>query len=65
MDESGLWQTVNEHRISMCGYGPATAMLAAVKALGANHAELVQYSTSGDVSRDYDQVVGYAGMIFY
>lgn len=64
MDEDGLFETVQEHEITMCGYGPATVMLSAVKALGATSAELVRYATSGEVSGDYDRVVGYAGMIF-
>ena len=44
----------------MCGYGPAVAMLGASKMLGASRADLVKYSTSGDVSGDFDHVVGYA-----
>jgi AmmeMemoRadiSam system protein B len=31
--------------------------------LGATKAQLVRYATSGDISGDLDQVVGYAGMI--
>ena len=38
-------------------------MLTAAKRLGATSAELVKYATSGDVSGDHDQVVGYAGII--
>jgi len=34
----------------------------ASRALGASDAELIRYQTSGDVSGDYDQVVGYAGI---
>ena len=49
--------------ISMCGFGPAVAMLTAAKLLGASKAELVRYATSGDVSGDKDQVVGYAGIV--
>ena len=29
----------------------------------ASKAELVKYATSGDVSMDFDHVVGYAGMV--
>jgi AmmeMemoRadiSam system protein B len=38
-------------------------MLKAACHLGAAHAELVRYATSGDVSGDRDEVVGYAGVI--
>ncbi len=59
----GLYRTVREYGITMCGFGPATAMLVACKILGATKAELVKYTNSGDVSGDYDQVVGYAGLV--
>jgi AmmeMemoRadiSam system protein B len=36
--------------------------LAAANALGAVDAHLVAYATSGDVTRDYGSVVGYAGV---
>jgi len=63
MDPDGLYQVVHREKISMCGYGPAVAMLTAARQLGATKAELVKYATSGDVSLDFDHVVGYAGML--
>ena len=63
MDPEGLFEVVRRENISMCGYGPAVAMLAAAKWLGASQVELVKYATSGEVSLDFDQVVGYAGII--
>ncbi|HEV8440822.1 MAG TPA: AmmeMemoRadiSam system protein B [Methylomirabilota bacterium] len=63
LEPGRLHSTVREHRISMCGVAPAVAMLAALSQLGPGRAELVRYATSGDVSGDYDRVVGYAGMI--
>ena len=63
LDAPGLYNTVRDENISMCGYGPAVAMLTACKILGATKAELVKYTNSGDVSGDYDQVVGYAGIV--
>jgi len=63
LDAQGLYETVRSEGISMCGYGPAVAMLTACKVLGATKAELVKYTNSGDVSGDYDQVVGYAGIV--
>jgi MEMO1 family protein len=64
LDGRGLYDTCRNQEISMCGLGPAVAMLTAARALGATHAELVKYATSADVSGDRSQVVGYAGMIF-
>ena len=63
MDPRGLYDVVQNENISMCGYGPTVAMLTAAKILGATRAELVKYATSGDVSLDFDHVVGYAGII--
>ena len=63
MNPEGLFDVVLREDISMCGYGPAVAMLTAARLLGATKAELVKYATSGDVSLDFDHVVGYAGII--
>ena len=64
LDPRGLYDTCRNEEISMCGLGPAVAMLTALNALGAKKSELVKYATSADVSGDQDAVVGYAGMIF-
>jgi MEMO1 family protein len=63
MDPEGLYDVVQRENISMCGYGPTVSMLTAAKLLGASKVELVKYATSGDVSLDFDHVVGYAGII--
>jgi AmmeMemoRadiSam system protein B len=63
MDAHGLWEVVMNEDISMCGFGPTIVMLTAAKLLGATAATLVKYATSGEVSGDYESVVGYAGII--
>jgi predicted class III extradiol MEMO1 family dioxygenase len=63
LDPEGLHRTVKDNSITMCGYGPAVAMLVASRMLGAEKAELVKYANSGDVSGDFDHVVGYAGIV--
>ncbi len=63
LDPEGLYNTVVSKRITMCGYMPVAIMLYAALGLGATHAELVGYATSGEVSGDYDYVVGYAGIV--
>jgi len=63
LDAERLVESVKKNRISMCGFGPAAVMISATKELGAGKAELVQYQTSGEVSGDFDQVVGYAGIL--
>ena len=62
LDPEGLFRVVRSERISMCGVIPATVVLFASLALGAGSARLIKYSTSGDVSGDRGQVVGYAGL---
>jgi MEMO1 family protein len=63
-DPRGLYDTCRDENISMCGLGPAVAMLMALNGLGVKKSELVKYATSADVSGDRSAVVGYAGMIF-
>jgi len=62
LNPEGLYDVVRRENISMCGYGPTVSMLTAAKMLGASKAELVKYATSGDVSLEFDYVVGYAGV---
>jgi AmmeMemoRadiSam system protein B len=63
LDPRGLFDTVRNEEISMCGYAATVAMLVAMRELGAKEAQLVRYATSGDVTGDRDEVVGYAGII--
>jgi AmmeMemoRadiSam system protein B len=62
LDAHGLHEAVRRENISMCGFGPAVAMLTAARTLGATKSELVQYATSGDAFGDRQSVVGYAGI---
>ncbi len=62
LDARGLYQTVQEEDISMCGFQPTTAAILASKELGAKKAELVKYQTSGERTGNYFEVVGYAGI---
>jgi MEMO1 family protein len=64
LDAQGLYDTCRTEKISMCGLGPAVAMITAMRVLGSKVAEVLQYATSADVSGDTSSVVGYAGMIF-
>lgn len=62
LDPEGLLRICRSERITMCGVVPSAVMLAAAKGLGAKQAKLVTYATSGDVTGDYNQVVGYASV---
>ena len=61
LDPKGLIKTVEEHNITMCGYGPVAAMLFATKKLGATKAELLKYGTSYEVHPD-SSCVGYGAI---
>jgi len=64
LNPRGLYDVCRNEGISMCGLGPAVAMLTALRTLTAQQANLVRYATSADVSGDTSSVVGYAGFIF-
>jgi len=63
LDPQGLYDTVVNNRISMCGFVPTTIVLLAAMELGATEAKLIRYTDSGEASGDTDQVVGYAGLV--
>ena len=63
LDPPALYNTVRYNNISMCGVLPMTTGLFAAMEMGAVMAHLAAYATSGEVSGDYDQVVGYAGVL--
>jgi AmmeMemoRadiSam system protein B len=64
-DPDALYKTCMEHRISMCGMPGAVIVLKVLQQLDLlNEVQQVAYATSGDVSGDRRQVVGYAGMLF-
>lgn len=63
LDPKGLYQTVRREGISMCGVLPMTLGLAVANALGAEQGRVVDYSTSGEASGDFERVVGYAGVL--
>jgi len=62
LNEDNLYNKVHNMHITMCGIYPAVIMLVCSKERGAKKAELVRYETSGDITGDYNQVVGYAGI---
>jgi AmmeMemoRadiSam system protein B len=63
LDPRGLFDTVQGLGITMCGVLPTTVAMIAALELGASEAELIAYTNSGETSGDFQQVVGYAGLI--
>ena len=64
-DIEGLYSKIEEHNITICGYGPVASALLFAKMNNSNTVEFLKYATSGDTSKDYSAVVGYASEIFY
>ena len=62
LDIKEFYGRIEERRVTACGYGPIAAMVTACKNLGAKTAQLIQYATSGDVTGDRREVVGYAAI---
>ncbi|MFA5362562.1 MAG: AmmeMemoRadiSam system protein B [Candidatus Omnitrophota bacterium] len=65
LNEQKLALNVRRFGITMCGYAPVVIMLRAAKVLGAKQAKLIKYQTSGDISGDRKNVVGYAGITIF
>jgi AmmeMemoRadiSam system protein B len=62
LDTKEFYRRIAERRVTACGYGPITAMIEASTKLGAKAAKLIRYATSGDVTGDNKEVVGYASI---
>lgn len=65
LDEKLMIKRVMDLNVNMCGYGPVAATMIASKRLGAQNAEILKYSTSGHLTGDLSEVVGYASAIFW
>lgn len=61
---SGLYETVVENDISMCGFIPTASVLAACRHHGIQRGEPLAYGTSGEVTGDQESVVAYASTWF-
>ncbi len=62
LDAKGFLKYIDETHATICGNKAIATMIATAKLLGATKAELLNYYTSGDISKDYKNAVGYASM---
>jgi AmmeMemoRadiSam system protein B len=62
LDEGGLNALGETSKVTMCGYGPITVLMASANLLGFKP-ELLTHKTSGDVTGDKNAVVGYTSLI--
>ena len=63
MDTKQLVNDIVEYDITMCGYGPVITAICYAKLCNYDSCDVLNYSNSGDVSGDYDSVVGYMSAI--
>jgi len=63
MNPAALIQAEEKGDGFACGRGAVAAVLWAAQGLGADCAKITKYATSGDVSGDYSQVVGYGAAV--
>lgn len=62
LDVERLYDLV-ESGLSMCGFGPVAVAMHVAREFGAG-GRVLRYYTSGDITGDYDAVVGYAAVSF-
>ncbi len=64
LDYQTFNRRVYEIQDSACGYGPITVAAMYAKGRGASQGILLNYSNSGDVTQEFDEVVDYASFAF-
>ena len=61
-------QTLNElgesNRVTMCGYGPISVLMAVANLIPRVKVQLLTHKTSGDITGDKSAVVGYSSLVF-
>lgn len=58
-DPNSIFEAENSGKAFACGHAAVAAVMWATKKLGGNKVQILNYGTSGDVTRDYSSVVGY------
>jgi AmmeMemoRadiSam system protein B len=64
-DARGLYDGVQSKVCEACGYGAMISTMLIAKALGATGSKVLSYGTSGEITQDYNSVVGYVSAILY
>ena len=63
LDDSKLNELGDSNKVTMCGYGPITVLMAAAIKMSNAKTEFLTYKTSGDITGDNTSVVGYGSII--
>jgi AmmeMemoRadiSam system protein B len=62
LDVEEFYRRIEAEGVSACGYGPIASMVLVLRERGARTGRLIIYRTSGEVTGEYDQVVGYGAV---
>jgi len=62
-DPASIFEAEQTRKGFACGHAAVACMLWAARALGADKVQILNYATSGDVTRDYSSVVGYGAAV--
>lgn len=65
LDEKKFFDRIVERDASTCGFGAIAVAMIISKTLKSRGSKVLSYKTSGDITRDFSAVVGYASIIFY
>jgi len=63
-DPQGVLDTEEQEKGFACGKGALAAVMWAAKSMGANRARVLHHATSGDITGDFEKVVGYGAAVF-
>lgn len=64
-DPELLYRRLSTDSCEACGGGPIITVMQVAKKLGADKSKVLVYGTSGNITGDYSQVVGYLAAVFY
>lgn len=56
-------EVVTHGRAEACGFGPVAATIEAQRRIGGQKVDIISYNTSGAVTGDFDEVVGYLSAV--
>lgn len=64
LDARGFLKEVRSNNISICGYAPIMAAIIYSKLKEGREAKVLKYANSGDMTKDYREVVAYCSIAF-
>ena len=64
LDAKNFLKEVETNDMSICGYAPIMVATIYSKLMGGKEAKVLKYANSGDVTKDYNEVVAYCSVAF-